>query len=274
LGTIWGIETRLGETFALWLFVTLTLSAPALASPWGQADGRIFIASHVDYFRTALPDIVFSGGVIESRFERTESNFYVEYGLTQKTTLGAKARYGTTWLTSGATIETASGFSEIEGFVQRQVFRTPAHVGAVKLIAARPSDFSSGVRAGLQSDGFDLEAQFSYGRTVKVEPFKVFMTGEAGYRRRFGDAADQVRLNASIGVEPSSRLLLLVDTFSTVSVGNEKTGGADYDIVKIQPSIVWRVSPRFSAQAGLSEEVAGRNLALGRTFFIGLWTRF
>jgi len=228
----------------------------------------------MDYFRATLPDIVIPGGVLEDRFERIESNFYVEYGLTRKTTMGAKALYGTSWQTRGATTETASGFSEIEGFVQRQVFRTSAHVGAVKLMAARPSDFSSGVRSGLQSDGFDLEAQFGYGRTVKTEPFKVFITGAAGYRRRFGDAADQIRLNASIGVEPSKRFLFLIESFSTISVRNHDAFGADYDIVKIQPSIVWRISPRFSAQAGLSEEVAGRNLALGRTFFIGLWTRF
>jgi hypothetical protein len=44
--------------------------------------------------------------------------------------------------------------------------------------------------------------------------------------------------------------------------------------VKIQPSLVYRFSRRWTVQAGVTEEIASRNLALGRTYFIGLWSAF
>ncbi|MEM6539226.1 MAG: hypothetical protein AAF668_16035, partial [Pseudomonadota bacterium] len=60
----------------------------------------------------------------------------------------------------------------------------------------------------------------------------------------------------------------------TLSVRNETPGGADFDIVKIQPSLVWRFSPSLSVRAGGLFEIAGRNLSLGRGAFIALWTEF
>ncbi len=88
------------------------------------------------------------------------------------------------------------------------------------------------------------------------------------------DDADQLRMLTTIGIEPSDCWTLLVDTFSVKSLRNERLDGADYDVLKIQPSIVWRATKRFSLQAGVSKEITGRNLALGATYFIGLRTRF
>lgn len=97
---------------------------------------------------------------------------------------------------------------------------------------------------------------------------------ETGYRRRFGDSADQIKSQATVGVEPSSRLLFLLEGFSTFSLGNEKNDGVDYDIVKLQPSLVYRFSRQWAVQAGITEEIHSRNLEPGRTFFIGLWSTF
>ncbi|MCK5747796.1 MAG: hypothetical protein KAH44_16375, partial [Oricola sp.] len=122
--------------------------------------------------------------------------------------------------------------------------------------------------------GVDVELAGLYGRNIVFAPVKIFTAAELGYRRRFGDGADVIRGHATLGAQPSRHWMLLLEGFSTVSMRNEDEGGADYDIVKIQPSVVYKFNRRWAVQAGMNEEVLGRNLSKGRTFFVGLWSEF
>lgn len=255
-------------------FAAAQAGAGASASPWLRSGNEILLITRADYFTADLGEVSVNAEPVEARFQRIESNSYVEFGLTDKITLGGKVFYGTSWLARGAEIETASGFTELEAFAQYQVFRTGWRAGAVKVAGGVPTNFDSGVRPDLQNDGADVEISALYGQGIVFEPVKVFATAEVGYRRRFGDAADQTRLLTTVGVEPDERWTFLLDTFSVKSLENEAGDGADYDIVKIRPSVIWRATQRLAVQAGMSEEIAGRNVALGRTYFLGFWTRF
>lgn len=256
------------------LLLSFALSAAAGASPWTRADNELLIISRTDYFKADLQPVNTPDGFVNSQFQRIESNTYAEFGLTNDVMVGAKAVYGATWLTRGADTETATGFSEVEGFGQYQFLRSGRDAGSVRIAAALPSNFSSGVRPALQADGVDIDISALYGRNLYNSDFKVFSSIEGGFRKRTGEAADHIRLQSTLGIEPGAQWLFLLETFATVSLRNEDLGGADFDVVRIQPSILWRFSNRWGLQAGAAEEIAGRNIALGRTFFIGLWSRF
>lgn len=257
----------------LWCAI-LAMTGPGSASPWTRDKSELLIISRADYFKADLPPVDKGSRLVESRFQRLESNTYSEFGLTSDIMIGGKLVYGTTWLTRGAETETATGFSEIESFGQYQVFRRELDAGAIRVAATIPSRFSSGVRDGLQTDGVDIDASLLYGRNLVSGDVKIFSTIEAGFRKRTGDAADQVRLQSTIGLEPDDTWLILIDAFATLSLRNETPGGADFDIMRIQPSVLYQFSRRWGVQVGVTEEISGRNLALGRTFFIGLWSRF
>lgn len=248
--------------------------ATAFASPWGRPDGALFVSSRADYFRARGEFIDDGVNATPDLFERLESNTYAELGLTPKVMIGAKAIYGSSWISNEVETRGGTGFSEIEGFIQRTLWRGDNGVAAMRIAGAAPSRFDAGVRPGLKSDGADLELRFLYGRNLMAAPVKIFSAVEIGYRRRFGDAADQIRLDAMAGVEPALRFLFLVETFTTLSARNEAPGGADFDVFKVQPSLVWRATRRCSLQAGVTHEAAGRGLALGDTYFLGLWTEF
>jgi len=268
------IKHRVAITLlALW-GVLLLMTGLASAAPWTRDKGELLVISRADYFKAYLPPVDTGNGFVESQFQRLESNTYAEFGLTSDVMIGGKLVYGTTWLTRGAETETATGFSEIEAFGQYQLFRGGEDAGAIRIAAAIPSRFTSGVRDSLQTDGVDIDGSLLYGRNLFSSDVKVFSTVEAGYRKRTGDAADQIRLQSTIGIEPSDAWLILLDAFATLSLRNEAPGGADFDVVRIQPSVLWRFSRRWGVQAGAAEEISGRNLALGRTFFVGVWARF
>lgn len=244
--------------------------AGAQASPWARPDGELLVISSAKYFRADLTSQDPDGG----EFQRIESDTYVEYGVTENVMIGGKAIYGSTWLTRAGATQSSSGFTEIEGFAQYQFLRSNKQAGSVKLSVAKPAAFQSGARENFQSDSIDAEIAALYGRNVLFEPVKVFAAVETGYRKRFGDAADLIRSQITVGVEPGDRWVFLLEGFSTVSLRNEDPGGADFDIIKIQPSVVYRFNRRWAIQAGMNEEIEGRNLALGRTFFLGVWSAF
>lgn len=249
------------------------LTGTAEASPWPREPGRLFIATRTDYFVATTPDP--APGEPGSRFERQDARAYFEYGLGDGYTVGGKAAYGAVWHFDGVAEGAATGVSEAEAFVQKQLIGDARGAGGFRLSGAASSRFESWPRPDMARDGFDLELRAVYGRNLSLRPLKIFVATEAGYRKRFGDGADQVRADALVGIEPSGRLLFLAEILTTISAGPvDDPARPDYHVVKFQPSIVWRARPRWALHAGAMRELWGRNLTRGDAYFIGLWASF
>ncbi|MEZ5894197.1 MAG: hypothetical protein R3C58_13770 [Parvularculaceae bacterium] len=241
----------------------------AAASPWARPDDELLVITKTEYFTANLEQQDPAGG----SFDRLDADIYVEYGLSDNVMLGGKAIYSNAWLTRSDSAESSSGFSQIEIFGQYEFLRTDKNALSARVTAARSAAVISG-SGGVEANNADLEIAALYGINIRPAPLKMFAAAEAGYRRRFGDPADQLRFQATVGVEPHKRILFLAEAFGTYSLRNEDLGGADYDIVKLQSSLVARLTQRMAVQAGASKEVAGRNLARGHAFFIGFWSAF
>ena len=247
------------------LFASLLFDA-AVAAPWPRESGRLFLESRLDYFRAETAQ--------EGVFERVDATTYVEYGLNSKTMIGGKIVYGSSWLNDGSVQLAATGFTEIDVFAQRTIHRRRNDILSLRLGATRPARRETGVRARLAADNWDGEIRTLYGRNLRLKPIKIFTTTEVAYRRRFGDAADQLRIDGTIGFEPNKNWLALVELQSTVSLRNAAPNGADFDVLKLQPSIIRRVSQRWSVRAGGIFELASRNLTTGNGAFLALWSEF
>ncbi len=252
---------RLGlAALALWCAATT-----ASASPWNRADGGVFLANRLDYFRSSTA---------ASSYARLDSDGYVEWGVTDRWMAGGKAAFGTAFITDTIGTRTVSGFGESEVFVQRQVTRSAQAATAIRLAGVRSGDVTDGARPGEAAGGFDIDVRALYGRDVLLKPFKVFIAAEAGYRRRLSGAADQARAEFLLGLEPTRRVLVLVEAHSIISLRNNDQGFADFDLWKAQGSLVWRATRRWSLVAGARTEFSGRNIEPGNAFSLGLWTEF
>jgi hypothetical protein len=148
------------------------------ASPWPRERGRLFVSTKANYF-SATGDAPFPGAAAPPRFERFDSDVYLEYGLVRRVTLDAKIVYGAASFFDGFETKNVDGFAEIEGGVRYAVFRREADALAVKIAAVTPTRFENGGRPGLVSDGVDAEIRALYGRTLLERPFKLFATAEA-----------------------------------------------------------------------------------------------
>lgn len=265
--------TRSGARASLLATALISTATAAAASPWPREEGRLFIAAKTNYFKSTGDEAPVGGGGAPV-FERFDGDVYAEYGLLHGVTLGAKIVYGHARFYDGFFESQVDGIAEIEASVQYAVLNGQQGALSVKATGITPTRFEQGGRPGVFSDGIDAELRVLYGRGLISEPFKVYATAEAGYRRRFGDGADQIRGDVLLGLEPNRRLLVLIEAQSRFSLRNEKPGGADYDVLILQPSLVWRQGQRWSVQAGVSYEAASRNLERGAGYFVSLWAEF
>lgn len=240
-------------------------ASPAAASPWNRADGAVFVANRTDYFRSSTP---------VSAYSRIDSDNYVEWGVTGRWMAGGKAVFGTAFVTDTAGSRTVSGFGESDVFLQRQVQRGEHSATALRLAGVWSGDVTDGARPGEQAGGFDIDLRALHGRDILLKPFKIFIAAEAGYRRRLSGAADQARVEFLAGLEPSRRLLVLLEAQSILSIRNNDPGFDDFDLLKAQGSLIWRATKRWSVVAGYRAEFAARSIEPGAAYSLGFWTEF
>ncbi|MFN0025223.1 MAG: hypothetical protein ACKVS5_15135 [Parvularculaceae bacterium] len=251
---------------AVWLAANLVAaSASAEASPWNRTDGGLFVASRIEYFRSSTP---------VSAYSRVDSDTYLEWGLTERWMAGGKTAYGTAFVTNANGTSTIAGFGESEVFVQRQIQRAKHSATAVRVAGVWSGDQTQGAPPGEETGGIDADVRALHGRDVVLQPFKIFVAAEAGYRRRFSGAADQVRAEALVGLEPSTRLLVLLESQLIVSLRNNDMGFDDFDLFKAQASVVWRATRRWALVAAARTEFAARNIEPGDAVTLGLWSEF
>lgn len=246
------------------LLIPLTASA-ASASPWNRAAGDIFVANRFDYYQSSTS---------ASRFQRIGSDSYAEFGLARRWMLSGKVAFGTSISDSGLGQFSRTGVGDAELGAQFQMKRGEHSATAISVAAAWSERLADGTHAGFGARDADAEIRVLHGRDVVIAPFKIFATTEVAYRRRFDAAADQIRVDALIGFEPVPRWLVLAEARSQLSLGNDDSGGDDFDVVKSRASIVWRATSRWALVAGGEKEFAARGIAPGTSVFVGVWTLF
>jgi hypothetical protein len=250
------------------LLVALTRPEAAHASPWGREAGEIFLSSKSSYFVASGP-----ASPDRERFERIDADVYVEWGAPFGFTAGGKALFGSSTYFDGVASYSADGVSEFEAYLQKRIAKSSHDALSLRVAGAKPTRFQSGARPDLASDGADAELRVLYGRDLVLRPVKVFATAETAYRRRFGPGADQLRADALIGIE-RGRALFLIESQMTKSLSAAEPGGTRYDLVRLQATVVYRVSKRLSVQIGGVREIAGRGVLRGKGAFAGFWTQF
>lgn len=125
--------------------------------------------------------------------------------------------------------------------------------------------------AGLDWTAPQVEPRLLAGYGFSLADYPAFVDTQAGYRLALGDGPDEVRLDVTFGVRPWDDILLLAQSFSTVSAGDD---GDSYAYHKAQGSLVYDLNDRWSLQAGAFATVAGHNALRERGLISAVWYRF
>ena len=117
-----------------------------------------------------------------------------------------------------------------------------------------------------------IDVRAMAGRNCVVAGMEGFIEAQGGYRFYAQNQPGEWRLDLTGGLRPLPRLLVMLQSFTSISNGTSQYGHVSW--TKLQPSLVYEIAPQWSAQIGGFLTVAGVNA--GREFgpTAAVWYRF
>ena len=248
-------------------------SRPARASAWNLPAGAGF--TNVDVTLDS-GDRYFDkdGRLLPARsYRNADIGGYVEYGITDWLMAVARPSLDLTQVGSpGGGHYLGPGATQAGLQYQALVFG-PA-VFAVQGTFRLPGTTSHQDSATIGNTAREGDFRALGGVSFHVGPFPAFGELQAAYRVRSDGGASQWHGDATLGIDLTPRLLLLVQSFNQVPVGDGTPylPSATYSDLKI--SIVEKITVAWSVQFGAYMTVAGRNALRERGAVVGIWHRF
>jgi hypothetical protein len=206
------------------------------------------------------------GQPIEPRWDESATAF-VEYGLTERLTLQGKLGYARGADAFGG----YDGAAPAELGLRWAVWKRGSTVVSVYGGAISPGEGENAVYVSRKPSDGDLEARVLVGRSGRWRGRTAFVDAQMARLWRFG-AADETRLDVTVGVDVTRNWLLLAQTY-----GGE-TDGADDGLrpgwANAEVSAVRRLPGGWRAQLGYRTAVYGRDTTVGAGPVVGVWRRF
>lgn len=245
---------------------------PGLASAWLEPKGGAqLITTFTDHASSGRFDD--KGNPVVPDYLRYEIASYAEYGLTDWLTLGVEPRYEWARSGSGVSSQASQGMGDIDVFTRAPLTRLGAWVTSVQGTAILGAAYDKARRPAPGTGENAYELRLLAGRNLGSS--ESYVDFETGYRAGQGGVADQFRFDATLGLKPWHRWLLLEEMFLTKSLGNgDGVAGHAYDLVTLQSSLVYSLTQYLGLQLGYERDIAGSAVGLGNTGVLALWARF
>jgi hypothetical protein len=218
----------------------------------------------------------------DGEFTKYEFNPYIEYGLRDDLTLVLNLFARRVAFSNDFSGEVNFGLADPEIGLRYRLSPPSAQTvwsvqGAIKLPVAFPHDTPP-----LGNEQTDVEGRLLVGRGFSIGPRWAYWDLEVAYRFRDEAPADEIKLDATLGVSLTERWLVIGQFFGTrglrngspVRIRNNPTIDINYDLYKAQLSIVYQLTQNVRLQGGYLRDLAGRNTGAGDAALFAVWFRF
>ena len=218
----------------------------------------------------------------DGEFSKSEINPYFETGITDRLAL-----VGSFFASDQAYHNTFGhldnhGLGDTELGLRYRLTGTDRPVivavqGGTKLATGK-----TGGAIALTNGQTDVEGRVLLGGSFGRSERPPFWNVDAGYRFRASDPADELRVDATIGAYLSRRVMLIgqADTITGMQNADPRarelnpTLTPDYDLYRLQGSVVVRVASRVRAQAGGFVHAWGRSTGAGGGIIASVWLEY
>ncbi len=205
-------------------------------------------------------------------YRKVIASGYVEYGLKPWLTIIAAP---TLARENGVASNTVTGSDSSAVGGRLRLWAAPDRVLSVQVLVQPP--LAPGDRAAQLAVGgarnFAVDTRLMYAQSFSVFGRPAFVDVAPGIRARSDPFPTEVRLDVTLGVRPVPQLLFLLQSFlSLAPPSGPQIPRTEYD--KLQASLVYDISPRWSVQLGGFRTIAGRNEVRETGPFGAVWVRF
>jgi hypothetical protein len=203
-----------------------------------------------------------------SSYKKLELTAYVEYGATESVTLIAEP----TVLDFRARPpgESYAGMGVLEAGGRVKLYEIEATIFSAQATLREATNTRSRIFLDT-GHGLQADARLLVGRTFTILGFPAFSSLEIGYRSP-GGFGHEVRAEATLGVRPVDKVLVLLQTFNISAIHASPLYPTRSN--KIALSAVYDVTPSISVQVGGIIGLPGVNTTTERGIISALWYRF
>jgi hypothetical protein len=207
------------------------------------------------------------------RYEKSELQAMIEYGVTDRLTLMAAP--GLQQINIAAPIgaqRTGLGFSDFGA--RYRFLRGEDWVLSGQTTLRVPGTFEKSNPAAIGYTDPELDVRALFGYAFPTIPGPAFVDVQLAQRARFGAPPSEFRADVTFGLHPAADWLLLAQSFNVWSEGSGGPGFSSYDYYKFQLSAVYSVTPAWSLQLGGFTTYAGHNALQENGIIVGSWHKF
>ena len=255
---------------AVWLCAT----SIAHAGAWLQPPGKGLTIMQATYFTGDEFFNADSEREAQSRFSKFELQPYVEYGLTEKITIG-----GSVFLhrvqQSG---DTNDGLADSTLFVRTAIWQNATDIVSVEPRIKLPSAYENGGEPRGGSRSVDGELSLLYGRNQPIIHAKDYLDSRMGYRWRSRGLAPVWLGDITLGLHASERITLLpaLRIWYADEAGDAfaQTGDQDSRYMKAELGIAYALDTTRSLLLTLADIIEGTNAGAGSSISIGYAEQF
>ena len=263
------------STIALCIVLS-TLGAdrrPAMASAWNRPAGQglVILDGSAGGGGESFDD---RGGLTGSRrYDKSELSGYVEYGLTDWLMVVARPSLVSTRLgqPGGGHYE---GLGETDAGAQAQLLVFGPAAMAVQGSFHLPGTTSHNNPAEIGNTAHEADVRLLGGVGFPIGSIPAFVDLQGSFRLRSAGAASQWHGDATFGFSPTDRLLMLIQSSTSVPMGDGTPRLPSSRYTKLAVSGVYRLTSAWSVQLSVFTTVEGRNALRERGVTTGLWYRF
>lgn len=277
----------------LWLMASaflfpLSISS-CLAGAWTQEENRfLFVGTQSVFVSDGYYDRD-GNRQPQQQYRKYEINPYIEWGITDRLTAGANlflhyveqdvSETISLSPTTSLTTDTASynaGLGDAEVFARYRIWRQGDALVSIQPLVKLPSLYLYDRLPRSGGSQWDGELSLLGGYGFELWDRWHYVDTRLGYRHRVGNEIhDQLKADIKLGLRVSANWVIQPAIYTTWATDIPKntpfteSGENDYDLVKLEASAMYYVTPMFYLQAGLATHAAGRNAGTGASAFFG-----
>lgn len=258
------------------------MTSSALAGAWTRDAGDLLLVTTGVYYSSDRYFDQDGQTKPQGEFSKYELNPYLEYGLTDSLTLGANffAQYLEQEAITGESNDNW-GLTDTELFARQRLLQGESWVVSFQPLIKLPSFYYHDELPKGGNNRFDLEASLLGGYSFSLWSLYHYADIRFGYRHRLDYRLhDQLRMDAKLGLSLSDRWQLIPALAYTHALGNTQSsafaesGLNDYDLLKVECSLLYRWNEQLYLSAGLFSHMDGTQTGKGHGMMVSTGYQF
>jgi hypothetical protein len=207
------------------------------------------------------------------RYSKDEAQALIEYGVTNWFTAIFQPSLQHVDIAAPFNSERSGlGYTDIGGRVR--LWSNGSWVVSAQTIVSIPAARDSSNLAAIGYTDRQVDVRGLVGYSFKAGTLPAFVDLQIAQRFRLGGPPNEFRTDATFGIRPAEKWLLLLQSFNVVSEGTGTWGFASYNYHKLQLSAVYALTPKLSLQLGGYSSYWGRNALQENGLVVAAWYKF